>query len=81
MFSAHHQCVDKIGDGLGVNASAVNGIIEGMEWENTKDKTLMLLLQWHPERMTDQQSNFSKNIRDYYLSEIRKMNGIYRKEI
>ena len=81
VLSAHHQCVDKIGDGLRVNASAIKGIIEGMEWKNTKDKSLMLLLQWHPERMKDQQSNFSKNIRDYYLSEIRKMHGIYGNEI
>ena len=57
VFSAHHQCVDKIGVGLRVNALAKNGIIEGMEWENAGDKSLMLLVQWHPERMKDQQSN------------------------
>lgn len=79
IFSAHHQCVDKIGDGLRVNAMANKDIIEGLEFKNGQD-TNLLLVQWHPERMKDQQSNFSKNIRDYYLSEIRKMNGIYGNE-
>ncbi|MBN8836196.1 MAG: gamma-glutamyl-gamma-aminobutyrate hydrolase family protein [Sphingobacteriia bacterium] len=72
VFSAHHQCVDKVGDGLRVNAFAKKGIIEGLEWENAGGKSPMLLVQWHPERMKNQQSNFSKNIRDYFLNEIRK---------
>ena len=75
VYSAHHQCVDKIGDGLRVNALANKGIIEGLELKNSDDKNL-LLVQWHPERMKDQQNQIAKNIRDYYLNEVRKMNGI-----
>lgn len=71
VLSAHHQCVDKIGKGLYVNAVAKKGIVEGMEMKSDLNKTL-LLLQWHPERMKDKQSNFSKNIRDYFLHEIRR---------
>ncbi|MFX8824857.1 gamma-glutamyl-gamma-aminobutyrate hydrolase family protein, partial [Acinetobacter baumannii] len=72
VFSAHHQSVDKIGKGLCVNAVAKKGIIEGMEIKDDGSKNLLLLLQWHPERMKNKQSGFSKNIRDYFLNEIKK---------
>ncbi|RTL60027.1 MAG: gamma-glutamyl-gamma-aminobutyrate hydrolase family protein [Sphingobacteriales bacterium] len=72
VFSAHHQSVDRIGKGLCVNAVAKKGIIEGMEIKDDGSKNLLLLLQWHPERMKNMQSGFSKNIRDYFLNEIKK---------
>ncbi|PQV61870.1 peptidase C26-like protein [Sediminibacterium magnilacihabitans] len=72
VFSAHHQSVDRIGKGLCVNAMAKKRIIEGMEIKDDRSKNLLLLLQWHPERMKNKQSVFSKNIRDYFLNEIKK---------
>lgn len=72
VFSAHHQAVDEIGDGLRVNALAPDQIVEGLEWKNENGKSPIMLLQWHPERMKNLQSNFSTNIREYFLDEVRK---------
>jgi len=44
--STHHQAVKQIGKGLIVNASAEDGLIEGIESEK---HSFVLGLQWHPE--------------------------------
>lgn len=71
--SAHHQCVGRLGDGLQVNAQSEDGIIEGYEWADKKDKPFLLGVQWHPERMYKlniQSSTLSKNIREYFLEAV-----------
>jgi len=62
--SAHHQMADpqKTGSGLIINAVGHNGEIEGLEFADKSNKPFMLLVQWHPERMADQQNELSKNI-------------------
>lgn len=60
--SSHHQAVEKIGRGLRVSAVSDDGIIEGLEWNEPSRKPLMLLVQWHPERMENLESPFSKNV-------------------
>lgn len=45
--SAHHQCIEKLGDGLLVSHIATDGVIEGIY-----HKSLPVIgLQWHPERL------------------------------
>lgn len=45
--SAHHQGVDRLGEGLRITLRSDDGVVEGMEHE-----TLPLFsVQWHPERM------------------------------
>lgn len=44
--SAHHQAVDKVGQGVIVNATAPDGVIEGIEYPN---HPFCLGVQWHPE--------------------------------
>lgn len=44
--SAHHQAVDKIGTGVIINATAPDGVIEGIEHPAYK---FCLGVQWHPE--------------------------------
>ncbi len=68
--SAHHQAADVVAKDLKVTAVSDDGIIEGMEWDNSEKKSFLLLVQWHPERMTDSESPFSKNIRDELLHQI-----------
>jgi len=73
--SAHHQCIHQLGKDLLINARSEDGIIEGIEWADKDDKTFFLGVQWHPERMYMQQleaSTLSKNIRTYFLAEVRK---------
>lgn len=75
--SAHHQAIHKIGMGLMVNALSTDGIQEGIEWADKTGKPFFLGIQWHPERMYKfdlQASPLSKNIRDYFIHEIKKNN-------
>ena len=44
--TTHHQAVKKLGKGLIVNATAEDGIIEGIE---SKEHSFVLGVQWHPE--------------------------------
>ena len=69
--SAHHQSADMPGYDLVVNALSPDGIIEGMERKEAEGKSFLLLVQWHPERMTDQESIFSKNIKQSFLDAVR----------
>ncbi|MBI4945350.1 MAG: gamma-glutamyl-gamma-aminobutyrate hydrolase family protein [Bacteroidetes bacterium] len=70
--SAHHQAADRIGNGLTVSARAEDGTVEAIEWQNPKDKPFLLLIQWHPERMKEQENPFAKNLKETFLEEVRK---------
>lgn len=71
--SAHHQSIKKVGEGLMVNCRADDGTIEGLEWSDKKNKSFLLCVQWHPERMYKYNmdgSPLSKNIRNRFIKEI-----------
>jgi putative glutamine amidotransferase len=68
--SAHHQGADRVGEGLRVSAVSADGIVEGLEWQRTDGKSFLLLVQWHPERMTNQESPLVKNIKLSFLKSI-----------
>lgn len=67
--SSHHQAIERLGEGLMVNAKAPDGIIEGIEWAEKDGKAFMLGIQWHPERFKDSSSPFSKNIIERFKQE------------
>lgn len=69
--SAHHQSADLVGKGLVVNSISPDGIIEGIERKNKNGKSWLQLVQWHPERMTDLQNPFSKNVKLAFLDSAR----------
>lgn len=69
--SAHHQSADKIGKGLKASAKAEDGTIEAIEYKNPKNKPFLLLVQWHPERMKEQENSLAKNLREKFLESIR----------
>jgi len=60
--SSHHQAVDRLGEGLTVNAKSPDGIVEGIEYRERTNKSFLLGIQWHPERFEDFESPLSKNI-------------------
>ena len=70
--SAHHQSAEKIGKGLKVTATDTEGTVEAIEWKNPKNKPFLLLVQWHPERMKEQESAFAKSLREKFLEELKK---------
>lgn len=69
--SSHHQAIEKLGGGLKINCKADDGTIEGIE-RTEQGKSFLLAVQWHPERMEDQDNPLSKNIRDRFLEAARK---------
>ncbi|OKO84607.1 gamma-glutamyl-gamma-aminobutyrate hydrolase family protein [Bradyrhizobium sp. AS23.2] len=49
--SLHHQCVDRLGKGLRIEATAPDGLIEAFSVEGAENATLAV--QWHPEMRID----------------------------
>jgi putative glutamine amidotransferase len=73
--SAHHQAVDKLGEGLRVNCRAEDETIEGLEWADRARKPFMLAVQWHPERMYVNglaDAALYRAIRDRFMEEVGK---------
>jgi putative glutamine amidotransferase len=73
--SAHHQSAELIGKGLVSNAISSDGVIEGLERKEKDGHPFFMLVQWHPERMKDQESLFVKNIKREFLEAVRNRNG------
>jgi putative glutamine amidotransferase len=74
--SHHHQAVDRTGNGLRVTARSNDGLIEGLEWEDPAGKPFLLLVQWHPERMEDFESPFSRGLCEHFLREVRASKSV-----
>jgi putative glutamine amidotransferase len=60
--TSHHQSVERPGKGLRVTASAPDGVIEGLEWEDPVGKPWIQMIQWHPERAWGESHSFSREI-------------------
>ncbi len=60
--SYHHQAINAVGEGLRVNASAPDGIVEGFESADGR----IMGFQWHPEL---EQTRLSELIFNRFLSE------------
>ena len=67
--SSHHQAIDRLGEGLMVNAKSDDGIVEGIEYADKTNKPFFLGVQWHPERFPDYEAAVSKNILKRFISE------------
>jgi putative glutamine amidotransferase len=68
--SAHHQSADRIGKGLVANAFSMDGIVEGLEWIDGSERPYLSLVQWHPERMKDQTSPLTANIKKEFFDNV-----------
>ena len=70
--SAHHQSADQPADSLKITAfSETGGIVEAMEWKDPVDKPWLLMVQWHPERMSDLSSPFSAFVKNAFLDAVK----------
>jgi putative glutamine amidotransferase len=72
--SAHHQALGKIAAGLKVVAVSEDDVVEAVEYEDKIHQPWMLCVQWHPERLkeNEQTTPFTKNIREAFLASIKK---------
>ncbi len=73
--SAHHQSAQQIGEELVVTGYADNNIVEAIEWKEPANKPWLLLLQWHPERISDD-AHFSMAIRKAFLGVAGRKGGL-----
>lgn len=64
--SAHHQAINQLANCLNISAVSDDGVIEAIEYKD-KMSDFMVAVQWHPERMQNQNSPFTKNIRKAFL--------------
>ncbi|WP_336514123.1 gamma-glutamyl-gamma-aminobutyrate hydrolase family protein [Pollutibacter soli] len=67
--SNHHQSADKIGNGLVVAAVAEDGTVEAIEKKDPEQNGWIFLVQWHPERMFDQQSKMVTAVKQSFMDE------------
>jgi putative glutamine amidotransferase len=63
----HHQAVDVVAPGLKVTARSEDGVVEALEWDVAAGHPFLLLVQWHPERMTPVDDPFAKNLLEAFL--------------
>ncbi|MCE2994325.1 MAG: gamma-glutamyl-gamma-aminobutyrate hydrolase family protein [Cyclobacteriaceae bacterium] len=71
--SAHHQSTEKVGTGLVANSFSSDGVIEGLERLNPAGQAYLSLVQWHPERMRDQSSVFTKSIKASFIKAVQQI--------
>jgi putative glutamine amidotransferase len=70
--SAHHQSALVVADNLVINAMSEDGVIEGLERNDFYHHPYLMLVQWHPERMTDQGNVLSFNVKKSFLDAVDK---------
>lgn len=68
--SFHHQAVNLLGQGLMAVAHSPDGIIEAAEWSVKEGMPFLLMVQWHPERVSHQESVLSNNLARIFLREV-----------
>ncbi len=58
--SSHHQAVGRVAPHLRVNATAPDGVAEGVEW--TATDWWMVGVQWHPEELVDDKEPWDRSL-------------------
>lgn len=76
--TSHHQCVDKLGQGLKAAASTADGVVEAVEMP---DRSFVLGVQFHPERAFERnQKLFEEFVQSARLRQSERLKGDAKKE-
>jgi putative glutamine amidotransferase len=59
--SNHHQAIENTADNLAITAFSLDGVAEAAE-RNERGSAYLKLVQWHPERMKNQDSMLSRGL-------------------
>lgn len=71
--TTHHQAVRRVGKGLVVNATAEDGLIEGLE---SSDHRFVLGVQWHPELLARKNPYHRRIFSSFIFASKRSHRGI-----
>lgn len=67
----HHQAVDKLAKVFKISARSNDGIIEAYEWKHPKNKSFLMAVQFHPEKL-DKSNPLAIPIADRFINEAKK---------
>ncbi|MCX7930089.1 MAG: gamma-glutamyl-gamma-aminobutyrate hydrolase family protein [Chlorobi bacterium] len=68
--SAHHQAVERLGEGLTSAARSEDGIVEAITWQHPDTTGFMVAVQWHPERMRERDvSPLARKLGEHFVFE------------
>lgn len=67
--SYHHQGVEKLGRGLKPVAFSPDGLVEAYEWDNSQNRPFIIAVQWHPERLGNE-NQVSKILAEKFINKI-----------
>jgi putative glutamine amidotransferase len=68
----HHQAIDKLADDLNAYAYSNDGIIEAYEWKNPQNKSFLIAVQWHPERLDKVNPELSDDLGKIFIEKVKK---------
>lgn len=68
----HHQGIEKTAPALTVIGNSEDDLPEAVQWKTETDKSWLLGVQWHPERLNYKRNHFSMPIALRFLEEAKK---------
>lgn len=72
--SYHHQSVKQCAADLTISAESPDGVPEAAEWKQPAGRPFLLLVQWHPERMTDRTNPLTTAVGEAFFRAITTTN-------
>ncbi|OGU57577.1 MAG: hypothetical protein A2X64_08990 [Ignavibacteria bacterium GWF2_33_9] len=68
----HHQGIDYLSEDLYPTSYAKDGLIESFEWIVPENQSYLIAVQWHPERLSDENPELSDSLGNNFLRAVTK---------